>query len=413
MVAVGVLGATFAQQSTAIGTPVITDLSAPRGITALAGGDVLVAEPGAGRIVRVAPDGTLSEVFTGLPSTQSIASGTLKQLGVSAAIADGFGGFRYVVNDSTKADFGSVYSATFDGTTTLLADLAAYEVTNNTDGGTDAQGAPELLSDPWDIAFDGEGGVYVSDSAANAIILIGVAGNVKPYAVFPDIANPLFPFNGEAMIPQHPRGMAIGPDGAVYVATFTGFPHPTGEARVYRFKDKNADDDALDDGEITIVASGLTAATDVAFDTDGSLLVSQYSTDMQSNALGRISRIVDGEAQTIVHLLTTPTGLAVTEAGRILVSEESLGVITDVTDAPVGGFSAPITPGVTLAVYGGGSADQLSIEAADAGATTVAITSSGSFIVLVPGAPSFVNSSFNAKFPFTVPAGTLLLILSQ
>ena len=352
-------------------------------------------------------------MLTGLPTTQSIASGTVEQVGVSAVIADSIGGYRYVVNGSAKADFGSLYSATSNGTVSLLVDLGAYEAANNTDGRTDDQGAAVVVSNPYDLAFDGAGGVYVSDSGANAIILYGVAGNVRPYAIFADLPNPLFPFQGEATMEQVPKGITIGPDGAVYVATFTGFPHPTGEARVYRLKDQNADGDALDAGESTVFATGLTAATDVAFDNDGSLLVSQYSTNMDTGALGRVSRIVAGEPVAIAHLLTTPTGITVTEAGRILVSEESLGVITDVTDAPPGGFSAAITPGVTLTVYGGGSVEQLSIEAADEGATTVAVTSSGKFVVLVPGAPSFVNTDFTAKFPFTVPAGTLLLILSQ
>lgn len=410
ILSIGLFGASFAQQAPVVGTTVVSGLDSPRGLHALPGGDVLVSEVGAGRVLRLKPDGTFTEVLTGLPSTQSIASGDLKVIGVASAIGDNSGGFRYVVGESAQPDFSSAYSATFNGATTLLSDLGLYEAQNNTDGATDAQGAPVLTSDPYDIALDGAGGVFVSDSAANAIIRIDVHDNVKPFAVFPALPNPRFPFAGTTTMTQQPTGIEVGPDGALYVATFTGFPHPTGEARVYRLKDKNADGDALDDGESTVFATGLTAATDLAFDLDGSLLVSEYSTDMVQGSLGRISRIVDGEPVAVTYLLTTPTSITVTDTGRILVAQESLGVISDVTDAPAGGFASPIVSGPNITSYNGGSVEQLSAELIGLGATTAAVTDSGKFIVLVPGAPSFVNKDFSNRYPFTVPKGTLMLI---
>jgi hypothetical protein len=405
LLAATVLGTSFAQQASQVGKPLTTTaLDTPRGLTMLAGGDVLVAEAGGGRVLRVSPDGTQTEVLTGLPTTGTVIDGTVETVGVSAAIQDANGGYRYILGQSATAGYSSLYTATFSGSITLLADLGAYEELKNTDGKLDAQGNPEVLSNPYDLAFDGVGGVYVSDAGANAVLRVDAVGAIRPFAIFQPIGSPA--------IDQTPSGITVGPDGALYVAMLTAPPFPQGEARVYRLKDQNADGDALDDGESTVFATGLTAATDVVFDSDGSLLVSQYSTDMATGALGRISRIVDGVPVSVVHLLTTPRGITITEAGRLLVSEESLGVVTDVTDAPVGGFSAPIATGVTLTVYGGGPVEQLSLEAADEGATTVAITSGGAFIVLVPGAPSFVNKAFTDRFPFTVPAGTLLLVLS-
>ena len=81
-----------------------------------------------------------------------------------------------------------------------------------------------------------------------------------------------------------PTGIALGPDGAAYVATLTGFPCPTGGARVLRLQDDNGDGDALDLGETTVYADGFTAATDVAFEADGAMLVTEYSGDMRSLA---------------------------------------------------------------------------------------------------------------------------------
>jgi glucose/arabinose dehydrogenase len=207
--------------------------------------------------------------------------------------------------------------------------------------------------------------------------------------------------------------MTVGPDGALYAATFTGFPHPKGEARVYRMKDLNADGDALDDGESTVVATGLTAATDVTFDAKGSMLVSEYSTDMFKGTLGRIARIVDGEPVSLVRALQTPTSIAVTDDGRLLVTEEAAGRVTDVTNAPVGGFSTDVTSGVNLVAYGGGPVAMLEIEATEVRATAIATSGGGKFIVFIPGAPAFVNKAFTARYPTEVPAGTLLVIVAK
>lgn len=81
------------------------------------------------------------------------------------------------------------------------------------------------------------------------------------------------------------------------------------------------------------------------------------------------------------------------------------------TPTPGAGFTDALVAGVNLTTYGGGTLVQLATDAAAAGATSVSVTSSGSFLVHVVGAPDFVNAAFAANFPSDVPAGTVVLVL--
>src|SRR5690606_34791397 len=126
-----------------------------------------------------------------------------------------------------------------------------------------------------------------------------------------------FPDVGGPTMQAVPTGMIVGPDGAVYVSTLTGFPFAPGEARVYRLADLNGDGDALDNGEMTVYASGLTSATDLAFDADGNLFVTQFSANMLGeNVPGQLVRVSGGTVEVVVDGLITPTGVAVTANGR-------------------------------------------------------------------------------------------------
>jgi hypothetical protein len=354
--------------------------------------------------------------LTGLPvDTVEIAPGENETVGISSAIPDGGTGYYYVVGESLKDGFSALYQANAGGTPTLIADLGAYEEANNTDSDMLLTCDPELNSNPYDLVLDPSGDILVTDSGANAVLRVdGTTHAITPFAIFPARENPLFAGGngiGGPMMDQVPTGITIGPDGAVYVATLTGFPFPTGGARVYRLEDGNADGDALDDGESTIFVANLTTATDVAFDAGGDLLVSQFSTNMLGNAPGRISRVSDGQTRTIVHLLVSPTSIAVTTGGRLLVSQEFAGMVSDVTDVLPGGFSTAIVPGVNLATYGGGPLAQIESELGAAGATSLVVTVDGKFVIYIAGAPGFVNSAFATAFPDGLSAGAAVLVV--
>lgn len=68
--------------------------------------------------------------------------------------------------------------------------------------------------------------------------------------------------------------------------------------------------------------------------------------------------------------------------------------------------------GVNTAVWNGGTVDQLAAACAAAGGISVTVYVDGKPLVLIPGAPAFVNAAFNAAFPDgSVPSGTIVLVV--
>ncbi|MGE0058890.1 MAG: ScyD/ScyE family protein [Dehalococcoidia bacterium] len=311
---------------------VATGLKAPRGITSI-GHQVLIAEQGSGRIVRISDSGTKTVIASGLPTTIADTPEGPLAAGPDAVIQVGSVYYFTVGESGTDKGFDSVYSVTEGGKAQLIAELLPIEKANNFDGGFESPGKPELIVNAYDLAWDGKNGLFVSASGANTIFHVSLDGKVKPYAIFKERPNPLFPGLGGPTMDTVPTGIAVGPDGALYVSTLTGFPFPQGGAVVYRMEDKDKDGDAMEPGETTVFASGLSTATDLAFDKDGSLLVAQFSLDMLSEAPGNVVRIKNGVTSVVGAPLVSPTGITVLADGTILVAQEFLGVVADINSA--------------------------------------------------------------------------------
>ena len=297
---------------------VIDGLASPRGLTPQDDGRLLIAEVGGGRILVLDRQHRLSVLHEDLPRLKNGPEGA--PAGVSAAIRMGEATY-YVVGEARAKEFREVYKVT----------PGAHPVGLT---GQDVLGIhpPKPIVNPYDLLFASSGGLLVSDAGANVVWRVSLAGDIHLYAKLEPQGH-LMP-EGMVQVETVPTGMTSGPDGATYVATLTGFPFPTGGARVFRLQDGNGDGDALDPGETTVYASGFTTATDVAFEADGALLVTEYSGDM--NALtevgykesslfpGRLVRWRDGAITVVASGLVSPTAVAVMD-GRIYVSEEFAG----------------------------------------------------------------------------------------
>ena len=311
----------------------ITDLQAPRGLTCDAS-YLYIAEQGTGSILRVSQQGSVGVIASGLPSVLADTPEGPLLTGPTMAINTGDTFFVTVGEGPPDAEgFDSVYSVRPGQAPVLVADLLAFEEANNIDGDVDQAGDPELLINAYDLVSDNNGGVYVAASGGNAILHVAADGTISPFAIFPNRENPLFPTIGGPTMDQVPTGLEWGPDGALYLATLTGFPFPSGEALVYRVSDNNDNGDALDDGEVTVYADGLTMATSIAFDEDGSLLVTEFSLDFLSEAPGRLVRVVNGEiSEVVAEPLISPTGVTVCH-GEIIVAQEFLGIVAEAQTA--------------------------------------------------------------------------------
>jgi sugar lactone lactonase YvrE len=125
------------------------------------------------------------------------------------------------------------------------------------------------------------------------------------------------PINAQAV----PTSLAVGPDGALYVGELVGFPGQPGTSSIYRIMPGHA---------ASVVASGLTAVTAIAFDREGRLLATEYSTGgllAPPTIPGALVR-VDISTGTVTMLpvsgLSQPTGIAVDRRGDVYVSNNGI-----------------------------------------------------------------------------------------
>ena len=321
----GLLAALPALLAACGGGPLVFEgLESPRGLMPHDGG-LLVAEVGAGRITHVKTDGSHSVVLDLLPTLADGPEGA--PAGPSAVMPDGEGGLFFAVSEARAKGFREVYRW-----------RPGEQPTGITGQDLLAVSPPNPLLNPYDLARAPDGGLFVSDAGANVVWRLSLAGELTLYAEFPPLDN--LTGEGPAQMDAVPTGLAVGPDGVLYAALLTGFPYPIGAAFVYRLEDANGDGDALDDGEATVAARGLTAATDVAFDAHGAMLVTEFSADMRAlvelgyaeaaQAPGRLVRVrADGDLEALADDLVSPTAVAVLD-GRIFVSEEFAGRVREV-----------------------------------------------------------------------------------
>ena len=116
-----------------------------------------------------------------------------------------------------------------------------------------------------------------------------------------------------------PTDVVVGPDGAYYVSTLTGFPFTADTAIVYRVVPGHAP---------TPYAWNLTQLTDLAFRADGSLFVLQHASGIPGVPFpfagpGAVRKVPPGggAASTLVSGgLPRATGLVVGEDGALYVS---------------------------------------------------------------------------------------------
>lgn len=320
-------------------TVVVTGLIAPRGLTPTDDGGLLIAEVGAGRLLEMDSRGRISVIQDGLPFTLISGPGGSYPAGPSSVVRSG-GDYFYVVGEHTVRGFSELYRLEpgEDPEPVTGQEIVGRFPTNP-------------LTNPYDLVAAPGGGFFVSDSGINAVHYISEEGEIEEYVAFPRRQNPQ-PLNGFSEIDVVPTGLDYGPDGALYVASLTGFPYPQGAAYVYRIEESDADGRR---GTARVFAGGFTAATDVTFDEDGSMLVVEFSTDMGTLAQeydvreadripGRLVRWRDGEITVVQDGLVSPTSVAVS-GGRIFVSEEFAGRVSEIPTEDPG-------PGASVWVWG-------------------------------------------------------------
>jgi hypothetical protein len=338
--AVAALTASLALSGTAAAatvTTVMSGLDNPRGLAFGPQGGLYVAEAGRGGtgpctfLIRpfepglpfcYGPSGAVSRlwrgvqerVVTGLPSyANSLGTATgphdIAMLGLGNAHVSIGWGENPLLRDALGppwTSFGWLARVNPNGKWRLETDLSAFEAAAN-------PGAGPLDSNPYGLLAE-PGKVVVAEAGGNALLAVSSNGAISTIATLPSL-----PQGRDT--DSVPTAVAVGPDGAYYVAELSGLPFATGAANVFR----------VVPGQAPAVAyTGFTTIIDLALGPDGSLYVLEHSTGPDFFALpGRLLKISpDGARSTIVDGLTRPGSVAVGPDGALYVSNQGISVGT-------------------------------------------------------------------------------------
>jgi sugar lactone lactonase YvrE len=305
---------------------VVEGLTSPRGLALDQDGNLLIAEPGGGRLLQVTTDRDVrSLTTTRLPHSLSTGPEGAYRAGPSA-ISLLNGEVFFIVGEFIGNQSARLYRITGED---------EYEpVTPATDAFSPTE---NRFSNPYDLVNAPEvDGWIVSDPGGNSLLAVDLGGNIRDYVVFESFNSP----DHEAPIEMVPTGIARGLDGAVYVGSLTGYPYPREEAVVWRVEDLNGDGDAMDEGEVEPFVTGLSTITDITFGPDGTLYIAEFSSDTKAvfeggdfgeNTAanpGRVLRWNEGELTVFVDNVVSPTGLLATES-TLYISEEYAGRVSE------------------------------------------------------------------------------------
>jgi hypothetical protein len=321
-------------------TVVMSGLDNPRGLALGPDGGIYVAEAGRGGTgaTVVTGEGTVQygatgavtrllggnqqRVITGLPSLAGQAGPTpgaeatgLADIGFNAA-GELFGVIGFGADPARRAQLGAVGDGfaqlvrlPLGGAAQNVADLGAFEVASNPDGGL-----PD--SNPYGLLVTATG-FAVADAGGNSLVLVTPAGVVSTRSVFPNRPNPLPP--PPPSFQAVPTSVVAGPDGALRVSQLTGFPFIAGAANVYRIDPTT--------GAPTVEYSGFTNIVDLAFGPDGDLYVLQISANGLASPLGpgpgqliRVDADTGARTTLLGDPLFFPGKLLITPDGSIYVS---------------------------------------------------------------------------------------------
>jgi hypothetical protein len=198
----------------------------------------------------------------------------------------------------------------------FVADLGAFEAANNPDRGPLDTNPYGLLAVP--------GGDVLTDAGGNSLLRVAANHDISTLAVFQSRGTQP-PRSTDSV----PTSIAIGPDGAYYVAELSGFPAVAGAANIYRVDPAEAvpgHPPPLFRADKACLG-GFTTIIDIAFDEQGNLYVLQYGLGTlvrieraEDEPGGICTQYEDGTHTVVRDGLSQPTSVAVGPDGALYVS---------------------------------------------------------------------------------------------
>ncbi len=270
-----------------------------------------------GQVTKIAPDGTVSVLATGLasylfgfeptgPAGITFANGLLY-------VAVGGSGPATATLDAIETENSVVSIDPATGAITFIADIGAFERSDNPDGTT-------VDSNLYGISVGPDGTIHVNDAGGNATY--GVDPTTGAFAVIAILEDVPLPegAQGPPTLQAVPTGVTENPAGGLYVGLLSGGPFPAGAAKVMA---------VADDGAVTEFAGGLTMVVDVEIGPDGNLYACQISTNFLAEIPepGNVVRILaDGTAEIVADGMMLPNGIAFDPDGNLYVVTGAVGM---------------------------------------------------------------------------------------
>jgi glucose/arabinose dehydrogenase len=262
-----------------------------------------------GRISRIDPSGQRTTVTDTLPSSQT--SPELGSLPSGVADVEFVGNTMYAVLAGAGCSHGvadvpnSIVQVNPDGSWKVVADLGAFLKANP-------------VKNPSPPDFEPDGTWYSMTKVGNDLYAVepnhGELDKVTPSGQISRIVD-LSATQGHVV----PTAVVMH-DGNFYITNLGPFPVHRGTQKVYRVSPS---------GEVSIVASGLTAGVGLAFDQQGQLYVLETSTEENAEptpGTGRVVRVsASSGLEEVASRLTTPSAMVFGADGKLYVSHLGYG----------------------------------------------------------------------------------------
>lgn len=280
-----------------------------------AGAEVKATYGNTARVVKIAPDGTQTEVAK-LPSInvgrETTGGARLASLDGNVYASSSF--WVETAGPDAPPLFGSIVKLA-DGGVTEVASLWALERDKNP-GGFIAE------SHPYGLLAGPDGMLWVADAGGNSLIKVNPAtGESEVVAVFDGVPGPLpNPGRGDAMESDPvPTAVALGSDGSVYVSYLVGFPFIPGSAKVVK---------VAADGSVSDYANGLTSLTDLRLAPNGKLYAIQFAKFGEQGPApmsGALVMVAEGYVEVVIDGLMFPTSVDFDAAGNAYITVNGVG----------------------------------------------------------------------------------------
>jgi sugar lactone lactonase YvrE len=316
-------------------TVVIGGLDSPRGLAFGPDGKLYVAEAGSGgdeqsawvppfQTAKIGTTGRILKIDGGESTVvasgiQSVALGPAAEVTGPNDLAFIGDTLYAVVGQANPLPTGSktfslLVKVGADGKAETVADLGKYELDNNPDGTV-----PD--SNPFGLAVGPDGNLYVADAGGNDLLKVTPSGQISTAMAWKD--NPV------------PTTVAFDKSGRAYAAFLSHAPFLVGSSRLERL---------TSGGSSEVLVPALTMVVDLEIGPDGMPYLLQHAAEFVTNPpppknlpnSGRVLRVGPNGLEEMVSGLNFPTKMTFGPDGSLYVSNNAVG-------APKGGEILKLT----------------------------------------------------------------------